>query len=303
MSERTSIHMISKALASLDLDLLLSLNAEDYRQYRDHNNNNLLYALIYFSDKKKYEYPLLATVIKLAIKNGCSAIESRGPRHYSAMELSLHSENRDFLLSTLIESGCDPNHINPQEFSLLHSANTPEEIDCAIKFGTNPQSIDRLGNSPIFNYLAGDIEYQRIIKLIDAGVDIDHINDFGDSSIHNAIRATKYYKSIERAYSTSSRIDSQVDPNNLAIVGKLMFANYELNYLVDHVMYALKAGANASLKNGQRQTPLDLLYSIRDHPKHFEILHILSKHGAQSSTSWLVRKQQDLALKVSKWNR
>ena len=102
---------------------------------------------------------------------------------------------------TLLDAGANPAHIDSDRYNALHyvaNSYTPENLTCRelVKIlkeaGVNVNGRNINGGSPLFSAAHGDA-VMSATALLDYGADIEHLDNDGDSPLHQAL----FYQSDE----------------------------------------------------------------------------------------------------------
>lgn len=86
------------------------------------------------------------------------------------------------ILLTFLEHGVNPNICYERTYLLHHFAKSYEPIEILLKFGANPNVLDKDGKNPLW-YCMGFLSAKL---LIDAGADVNNVSNLGE----------KYYKTL-----------------------------------------------------------------------------------------------------------
>ncbi|XP_055954692.1 serine/threonine-protein phosphatase 6 regulatory ankyrin repeat subunit A-like [Patella vulgata] len=293
-------------------------------QYTDREQNNFLHLVL--SSAEKYggreRDELLQCVIKLvqagvdvnhlneeqqtpidvAARHGlynifiylidyCVGIQYTGREQNNALHLVLYSARtydeieEDGLLQCvikLVQAGVDVNHMNRYELTPIHIAvlrGLYNNVLYLIDHCVDIQYTNRKQNNFLHLVLSSAEEYggrerdellQCVIKLVKAGVDVNHLNEEQQTPIDVAARHGLYNIFIYLIdYCVGIQYTDRVQNNvlHLVLYSARTYDEIEEDGLLQYVIKLVKAGVDVNHLNEEQQTPIDVaaihgLYNI-----------------------------------------
>jgi ankyrin repeat protein len=183
----------------------------------------------------------------------------------------------------LIEKGADPKVLEADGETLLWAAQTKEMVDFLIAAGVDPKQRDKSGDMAI-HAACRKSRKEVIERFLDLGISIEEKGNWGMPPLHFAVTtATGDPRSVVRMLLQRGANINSRGWNNNTVIHECIFYNR-----VEMLELLLTRGAEATAKDAQDQTPMDLavVAGERDRKKAIDLLraHGATKKGEEVPT-------------------